>query len=78
MCREILDLFTLNNNVKLYFKKVVIKNNAWIGMGVVICPGVTIGKNSIVAAGAVVTKNVMDNTLVGGNPAKFIKKLEME
>ena len=47
-------------------------------MGVVICPGVTIGKNSIVAAGAVVTKDVMDNTLVGGNPAKFIKKLEME
>ena len=63
---------------KFYFKKVVIKNNAWIGMGVVICPGVTIGKNSIVAAGAVVTKDVMDNTLVGGNPAKFIKKLEME
>ena len=63
---------------KFYFKKVVIKNNAWIGMGAIICPGVTIGKNSVVAAGAVVTKDVLDNTMVAGNPAKFIKKIEKD
>ena len=44
-------------------------------MGAIICPGVTIGENSVVAAGAVVTKDVPDNTIVGGNPAKIIKHL---
>jgi len=38
-------------------------------------PGVTIGKNAVVAAGAVVTKDVAENTIVGGNPAKFIKNI---
>ena len=60
---------------KFYFKKVTIKKNAWICMGAIICPGVTIGENSVVAAGAVVTKDVPDNTVVGGNPAKIIKKI---
>lgn len=52
-----------------------IKKNAWIGANAAILPGVTIGKNSIVASGAVVTKNVSDNTIVGGIPAKTIKTL---
>lgn len=60
---------------KYYFKKVIIKKNAWICIGAIICPGVTIGENSVVAAGAVVTKDVPDNVVVGGNPAKIIKKL---
>lgn len=60
---------------KFYFKKVTIKKNAWICMGAIICPGVTIGENSVVAAGAVVTKDVPDNVIVGGNPAKIIKHL---
>ena len=60
---------------KIYFKKVVIKRNAWIGAGAIICPGVTLGENCVVAAGAVVTKDVMPNTLVGGNPARFIKNI---
>ena len=47
----------------------------WIGGNSVICPGVTIGNNVVVAAGAVVTKDVPDSVLVGGNPAKIIKKL---
>ncbi len=58
-----------------HFKKVVIKENAWICIGSVISPGVTIGKNAIVAAGSVVTKDVPDDVMVGGNPAKIIKKL---
>jgi len=60
----------------LHFGKVTIKENAWIGIGAIICPGVTIGKNAVVAAGAVVTKNVPDNVVVGGNPARFIKELD--
>lgn len=52
-----------------------IKKNAWIGANATILPGVTIGENSIVAAGAVVSKDVADNTIVGGVPAKFIKNI---
>lgn len=54
---------------------IVIKKGAWIGVGVTILPGVTIGENSIVAAGAVVSKNVPDNCIVGGIPAKILKSL---
>lgn len=50
-----------------------IKKNAWIGAGATILPGVTIGENAVVAAGAVVSKDVAPNTIVGGVPAKFIK-----
>ena len=60
---------------KYYFKKVIIKKNAWICIGAIICPGVTIGENSVVGAGAVVTKDVPDNVIVGGNPAKIIKSI---
>ncbi len=52
-----------------------IKKNAWIGAGAIILQGVTIGENSIVAAGAVVATNVPDNAIVGGTPAKVIKKI---
>lgn len=56
-------------------KPVVLKKNCWIGAGAVILPGVTVGENSIVGAGSVVTKDVPANTVVAGNPAKFIKNL---
>lgn len=52
-----------------------IKKNAWIGAGATILPGVTIGENAVVAAGAVVTKDVPANTVVGGIPAKHIKNI---
>jgi len=55
--------------------KVHIKQNAWIGAGSTILPGITIGENSVVAAGAVVSKDVAPNTVVGGIPAKFIKNI---
>jgi acetyltransferase-like isoleucine patch superfamily enzyme len=59
----------------LDLKSVVIKRNAWIGAGATVLPGVTVGENSIVAAGAVVTKDVPDNSIVGGVPAKLIRKI---
>ena len=52
----------------------VIKSDAWIGMNAIIMPGVSIGEGAIVAAGSVVSKNVPPYTIVGGNPAKEIKK----
>jgi acetyltransferase-like isoleucine patch superfamily enzyme len=53
-----------------------IKKNAWIGAGATILPGVTIGENAVVAARAVVSKDVPANTIVGGVPAKIIKSIE--
>lgn len=55
--------------------KIHIKQNAWIGANATILQGVTIGKNSVVAAGSVVNKDVPDNTIVGGIPAKIIKTI---
>lgn len=55
-----------------------IEEGAWITVGAIILPGVTIGKNSIVAAGAVVTKDVPPYSLVGGVPARLIRKLKDE
>jgi acetyltransferase-like isoleucine patch superfamily enzyme len=54
-------------------KGVIIEDNVWIGAGVKILDGVTIEKNSIIAAGAVVNKKVIMNSIVGGVPAKLIK-----
>lgn len=59
----------------LICKPILIKRNAWIGAGVTILPGVTVGENAIVAAGAVVTKDVEANTVVRGIPAKFLKNI---
>ena len=56
-------------------KPIHIKKNAWIGAGAIILQGVTIGENAVVAAGSVVSKDVHDNTIVGGVPAKFIKNI---
>lgn len=55
---------------------ILIKKGAWIGVGATILPGVTIGENAIVAAGAVVSKDVPDDVIVGGIPAKVIKKIQ--
>lgn len=57
--------------------KVEIKHDAWIGTGAIIIPGVTIYEFSIVGAGAVVTRDVPPYTIVGGVPAKIIKKIEV-
>ena len=55
---------------------ITVEDDVWIAGNVVICQGVTIGARSVVAAGAVVTKDVAPDTLVGGQPAKLIKRLD--
>lgn len=52
---------------------ITVGNNVWIGGNAVLCPGISIGDNSVVAAGSVVIKDVPENVLVGGNPAGIIK-----
>lgn len=59
-----------------FAKKVTIGDNVWIGGSAVINPGVTIGDNVVVASGAVVVKDVPDNVIVGGNPARIIRKID--
>lgn len=58
-----------------YTVPITIKNGVWIGAGASVMPGVTIGENSVVATGAVVTKDVPPNTVVAGVPAKVVKSL---
>ncbi len=60
-------------HTKYTYGKVTIGKNAWIGMNVTICPGVKIGKYAVIAAGAVVTKDIPDYAVAGGVPAKVIK-----
>lgn len=57
-------------------KKVIIGNNVWVGGSVVIVPGVTIGDNTVIGAGSVVTKDIPSNVVAAGNPAKVIRKLD--
>ena len=57
------------------FQQIIIKEGASIGAGAIVLGGVTIGKNVIVGAGSVVTKNIPDNELWVGNPAKFKRKI---
>ena len=67
----------VNNRHRFFtYHKVTIQKNVWICTNATICPGVTIGENSVVAAGAVVTRDVPDNVIAAGNPAKIIRHLD--
>lgn len=61
-----------------YPAPIVLGTNVWIGANATILPGVVIGDNAVIAAGAVVTKDVPPNVIVGGVPAKFIKSIAPE
>lgn len=56
-----------------YYFPVVIGNDVWIGANAIILPGVSVGDHAIIGAGAIVTKDVPDFAVVGGNPAKILK-----
>ncbi|CAN5186969.1 sugar O-acetyltransferase [soil metagenome] len=64
------------NRQSLVCRPILIKRNAWIGAAATILPGVTIGENAVVAAGAVVTRDVPANTIVAGVPAKVVKSID--
>ncbi|MNR14199.1 Maltose O-acetyltransferase [compost metagenome] len=66
---------SIDNDIRT--KPVFIDDYAFIGGGSIILKGAKIGKNSIISAGSVVTKEVPSNEIWGGNPAKFIKKIEI-
>ncbi len=59
-----------------YGKPIRIGNNVWLGGGVVVLPGVTIGDNSVIGAGSVVAKDIPENVVAVGNPCKIIKQLQ--
>jgi len=78
-----------NNSHSIYFenerrmteadvKPIVIEDDVWVGMRSIILKGVTLGKGCVVAAGSVVTKDVAEMTVVGGNPARTIKKISVD
>lgn len=76
-------LATLNHNFNPNLRgniipsPIYIGNNVWIGSNSTICPGVTINDGAIIAAGSVVTKDIPENVIVGGNPAKIIKNINI-
>lgn len=55
---------------------IVIEKNVWIGAGAIILPGVTIGENSVIGAGSIVTKNIPKNMLAYGSPCKVIRGID--
>lgn len=73
----------ISNNHDLYDRAVItclpvhIGKRAWIGAGATILPGVSVGDNAVVGAGSVVTHDVEPNTIVAGNPARLIKRIEL-
>ncbi len=80
--RIAMDVKIITNNHDFYDRDILtiedvrIQKNAWIGAGATILPGVTIGENAIVGAGSVVTRDVLPNTVVAGNPARVIQTLD--
>ena len=64
-----------NGYVPLVLRKVVLEDHSFIGVNAVIMPGVTVGKAAVVASGSVVMNNVPPYTMVGGNPARVMKRL---
>lgn len=68
--------FAPYNRATMHPAPIHIEDRVWIGANATVVPGITIGENSIVAAGAVVTKDVPPNTIVGGVPAKVLKRID--
>ena len=74
--RNILELGNYNfSKYTILSQPIIVEDNCWIGFNAIILKGVKIGKNSIIASGSVVTKDVPSNSIVAGNPAQVIKKI---
>lgn len=67
-----------NNRGTMTLASIELKRRTWIGASATILPGITVGENSVVAPGSVVTKDVPDNTIVAGNPARVICEVPTE
>lgn len=65
-----------HHRINKSYKEVIIEDNVWIGAGVKILKGVTIGKNSVIGAGTVVTKEIPPNVVAVGNPAKILREIK--
>lgn len=61
---------------KTFARPVEIQDNVWIGGGCIILPGVTIGKNSVIGAGSVVTRSIPENSVAVGNPCRVIRQFD--
>ncbi|WP_423202785.1 DapH/DapD/GlmU-related protein [Lactococcus lactis] len=59
-----------------YNRPIHIEKNVWLGAGVIVLPGITIGENSVIGAGSVVTKDIPANVVAVGNPCKILHKIE--
>ena len=68
----------LEEHMIITCKPVHLKRNCWIGAGATILPGVTVGENSVVGAGSVVTKDIPDNCIAVGSPAKVVKEIKRD
>lgn len=72
-CKLITSWHPENNLHEVRAKEIIIGNNVWLTMNVIILPGVTIGDNVIIGAGSIVTKSIPNNVIAAGNPARVIK-----
>ena len=70
------DILSRNWNMPLRITSPRNDNDMWIGGNVTVCPGVTIGSNAVIGAGAVVTHDIPDNALAFGVPARVVRKIE--
>ena len=61
---------------RTYSKPITIEDNVWIGGGAILLPGVTIGKNSVIGAGSIVTRSIPENCVAVGNPCRVIKHID--
>lgn len=68
--------FSPGERKDMYPAPIIIRKNVWVGANATVLPGVTIGENAVIAAGAVVTKDVPKNTVVGGVPAKVLNTID--
>jgi len=69
-----LDVETRNSGLEMGYP-IEIGDNVWVGGGAIINPGIKIGNNVVIGAGSVVTKDIPDNVVIVGNPARIIKRL---